>query len=105
MKDSVVSPEDSVRGMANGFFSEVVAGETSLEDAYTQLLAFKKRQKWVPELRKLLEKQEQDEEIDGDLAVAKYIGKGQQRKYLESLVPLVRRFKLLISSEPGEPGE
>jgi hypothetical protein len=91
--------------MANGFFSEVVAGETSLEDAYTQLLAFKKRQKWVPELRKLLEKQEQDEEIDGDLAVAKYIGKGQQRKYLESLVPLVRRFKLLISSEPGEPRE
>ena len=98
MKDSVTATEDTVRGMATGFFEEVINGETPLEDVYTQLLAFKKRQMWVPELKKLLEKQEQDEGKCGDLAIEKYIGQGQQRKYLESLIQLINRFKLLIDS-------
>jgi len=103
MKDSVTaSTNDNVRGMATAFFAEVVERETSLDDAYTRLLAFKKRQKWVPELRKLLEKQEMDEEKGGELAVVKYIGQGQQRKFLESLVQLIKKFKLLIANEPDE---
>jgi hypothetical protein len=102
MKDSVTASEQAVRGMATAFFTEVEEREVSLDDAYTQLLAFKKRQKWVPELRKLLDKQDMDEEKDGDLAINKYIGQGQQRKFLESLVQLIKRFKLLISSEPDE---
>jgi len=100
MKDSVTAAEESVKGMATAFFSEVVERETSLEDAYTQLLAYKKRQKWVPELRKLLDKQEQDEEKNGDLALTSFIGQGQQKKYLESLTELLKRFRLLIDSEP-----
>ena len=96
MKDSVTDSELAVRGLATGFFEEIVDGEISLEDAYTQLLAFKKRQEWVPELRKLVDKQEDDEEKGGDLSLESYIGQRQQRKYLESLVVLVKRFKALI---------
>lgn len=99
-KDSVTASEDAVLRMAIRLFEEIINNETPLEDAYTQLLAFKKRQKWVPELRKLLVKQEQDEQKGGDIAVEKYIGQGQQRKFLESLVQLLNRFKLLIASEP-----
>ena len=98
MKDSIAASEDAVQRMAIGYFEEVINGETPLEDAYTLLLAYKKRQKWVPELRKLLEKQERDEEKGGDLVVEKYIGQGQQRKYLEGLIILINRFKLLIDS-------
>lgn len=98
LKDSVTASEDAVRGMATGFFEEVVSSESPLEDAYTQLLAFKKRLKWVPELKKLLDKQEQDEEKCGDLALEKFIGKGQQLKYLESLISLIKRFQLLIEN-------
>lgn len=99
MKDSLTAAEGSVKGMALAFFTEVIDKEISLDDAYTQLLAFKKRQKWVPELRKLLDKQEQEEERGGDISVEKYVGQGQQRKHLETLVPLVRRFMLLMEIE------
>lgn len=95
MKDSVIAPEEAVRRMATRFFDEIVDRETSLDDGYTQLFAYKKHQKWVPELRKLLDKQEQDG--DGDLAVGRYIGHGQQRKYLEELIDLISRFKALIN--------
>lgn len=98
-KDSVTASEDSIRGMATGFFDEVLKLEISLDDAYTQLLAFKKRQKWVPELRKLLDKQNNDEEKDGDISTNQFIGQGQELKMLEELVELIRRFKLLISNE------
>jgi len=98
-KDSVTASEDSIRGMAIRFFDEVIEREISLDDAYTQLLAFKKRQKWVPELRKLLDKQEQEEDKGGDLSVEKFIGQGQQLKLLESLTQLINRFKLLIAGE------
>lgn len=94
-KDSLTAPEESVRGMATGFFDEVVERRLSLDDAYTQLLAFKKRQKWVPELRKLLDKQGKEEELAGDLSVKNFIGQGQQLKFLESLKRLVRRLKAM----------
>ena len=87
-----------MRGQALAFFTEVIDKERSLEDAYTELLAFKKRQKWVPELRKLLDKQVQDEEKGGDLSLEKYVGQGQQRKHLDTLTPLVKRFMLLMDN-------
>lgn len=98
MKDSLTASEESVRGQALAFFTEVIDKERSLEDAYTELLAFKKRQKWVPELRKLLDKQVQDEEKGGDLSLEKYVGQGQQRKHLDTLTPLVKRFMLLMDN-------
>lgn len=96
MKDSLTASEDSVRGMALAFFTDVIDREASLDDAYTQLLAFKKRQKWVPELQKLLDRQAQDEEKGGDLSIDKYVGQGQQLKHLEDLFPLVKKFILLM---------
>jgi hypothetical protein len=95
-KDSFASAEDSIRGMATSYFAEVVNREMSLDDAHTQLLAFKKRQKWVPELRKLVSKQEEDEEAGGELAFNKFIGQGQQLKYFEDLSSIIKRFKVLI---------
>lgn len=94
MKDAITASEETVVRKASRLFSEVIEGVTSLDDAYTELLAFKKMGMWIPELRKLLDKQV--EEQDGDLAVEKYIGQGQQRKYIEDLIVLVNRFKLLM---------
>jgi hypothetical protein len=76
-------------------FSEVVSRQATLDDAYTELLALKKRLKWIPELRKLLEKQGNDEGSDGALATNKFVHQGQQLKHLEALEILIKRFVLL----------
>lgn len=99
-KDSM-APEDSVRLMATRLFAEVIAKESPLDDVYTQLLAYKKRLNWVTELRKLLDRQSADQVKNGDLAIERFIGQGQQRKYLEDISRLLRRFMLLIDDLPG----
>lgn len=95
-KDSITASEKAVQGMAIGLFDDILNCDYSLENAYTELLAYKKREKWVPELRKLLDKQVQEEENGGDLVISKYIGMGQQQKYLEGLISLIGNFKNIM---------
>lgn len=96
-KDSVSASEDAVRGLATGFFEEVLEKVISLDDAYTQLMAFKKRQKWASELKKLLDKQEQDDTMGGDLSISKFFGEGQQRLFLIELKQLLDLFKRILA--------
>ena len=56
-------------------------------------------QKWT---RKVNDASWTGPDTGGELAFDNYIGQGQQRKFLESLIQLVKRFKLLIAIEPEE---
>jgi len=96
-KDAITHPEESVRRVALGLFEAVISKDKSLEDAHTELTGFKKRQQWVPELTKLLDRQEKDEEVSGDLCVANYRSKGAQLECKEKLVALVERFQKMMS--------
>ena len=92
LRDSAIGTEEAVLRMAKGFFDEVVNKQMPLEAAYTQLLAFKKRHQWVQALEKLLDKQQQDPQLDP----VHYMAEGQELQLREDLEKLVSRFLRLM---------
>ena len=91
-RDSFVGNEEAVHRMAKGLFDEVVNKQIPLEDAYTQLLAFKKRHQWVQALEKLLDKQQQEPQLDP----VNFMSEGQELQLRENLQKLVSRFLRLM---------
>ena len=51
-KDSVHHEEQAAKDYASGLFLEVLQKQRTLDDAYTDLVAFKKRLKWVQAISK-----------------------------------------------------
>ena len=94
-KDSVHHPERAVKDYASGLFEDVCEKEQSLDEAYSELTAFKKRLMWVQALAKLLEKQA------GDISLVpeKYIGSGETLRLRDEIVQLVRRFRAIMSAQ------
>ena len=66
-RDSIEGAHETVRAIASRLFNEVVEREKPLEDAWTELVTAKKQANWLQELKKLLDKQEEDQENGGEL--------------------------------------
>jgi hypothetical protein len=92
LRDSAIGHEDAVLRMAKGLFDEVITKQVPLEDAYTQLLAFKKRHQWVHALEKLLEKQQEESQLNP----ANFMAEGQELLLRDNLQRLVSRFLRLM---------
>jgi hypothetical protein len=92
-KDSSFNSENAVKDYADGLFLEVLEQERSLDDAYTDLSAFKKRLKWVQALSKLLDKQESNE----SLLPTTFLGAGNELMLHSELVTLVRKFQRIMA--------
>lgn len=92
-RDAVFHAERSVKDYASGLFEDVCEKEQSLDEAYSDLTAFKKRLMWVQTLSKLLEKQAGD----SSLVPEKYIGIGETLRLRDEIVELVRKFRAIMS--------
>lgn len=92
-KDSVHHAEQSVKDYATGLFSEVLEKQRTLEDAYTDLVAFKKRIQWVQALSSLLAKQKENDSLRPDT----YLGQGQELQLHTDIKRLVRKFKAIMA--------
>ena len=92
-RDAAFHAERSVKDYASGLFEDVCEKEQSLDEAYSELTAFKKRLMWVQALTKLLEKQAED----SSLVPAKYIGSGETLRLRDEIVALLRRFRAIMS--------
>ena len=90
LKDSKYHESRGVMDVAAGLFQEVLDKEKTLEDAYTELVAFKKNHYWVQSLEKLLKKKETD------LSPEKFLNAGQELQLKAELERLVKKFRALM---------
>jgi hypothetical protein len=93
---SIEGEHETVRAIALRLFNEVVEREKPLEDAWTELVTTKKQANWIQELKKLLDKQEQDQQNGGELTVKNFLGEGSQLQYLEDLKKQLKKLKALV---------
>ena len=96
LKDSKFDKSSSVRDRAKGIFQEVLDRQIKLDDAYSELTAFKKQSLWVDSVNKLLDKQEKlnKEELRPD----KFLNQGTALQEKIELEHIVKRFLLLMNS-------
>jgi hypothetical protein len=91
-KDSRFHESQSVKDFAIGLFQEVLSRGRTLDEAQSALTAFKKQNKWVQSVEKLLEKQSSESR----LAIDKFLNAGQGLQNKTDLEKLVKRFLLLM---------
>lgn len=94
LRESSMAKENAVRRFAKGHFDDVINKQTSLETAYSELLAFKKQHRWVQALQALLEKQAEGGELD----IRKFTPEGQELQLRDNLNHLLRRFLVIMDS-------
>lgn len=94
LRESSMANENAVRRFAKGLFDDVINKQTSLETAYSELLAFKKQHRWVQALEALLEKQAEG----GDLDTRKFMPEGQELQLRDNLNHLLKRFLAIMDS-------
>ena len=92
LKDSKTHPSQPVKDTASGLFQEVLLKEQSLEQAYTDLTAFKKTNQWVQSIEKLIKKQQEEP----NLASEEFKNVGKELELKDKLKNLVERFKVLM---------
>ena len=91
-KDSRFHESQSVKDFAIGLFQEVLSRGRTLDEAQSALTAFKKQNKWVQSVEKLLEKQSSESR----LAIDKFLNAGQGLQNKTDLERLVKRFLILM---------
>ena len=96
-RDAIEGAHETVRAIASRLFNEIVEREKPLEDAWTELVTAKKQANWLQELKKLLNKQEEDQENGGELMVKTFLGQGNQLQYLENLRTVLKKVKRLFA--------
>ena len=92
LKDSKLSKSESIRNYAQGLFAEVVGKQLSLNDAYTELVGFKKRHQWVQAIKGLLKKQADD----NNLNLERFLNQGQELKLRDDLLKLTNKFLMIM---------
>ena len=91
-KDSKFNESQSVKDYAIGLFQEVLSRGRTLDEAHSALTAFKKQNKWVQSVEKLLEKQSTESRLEID----KFLNVGQGLQEKADLERLVKRFLILM---------
>lgn len=91
-KDSKFHESQSVKDYAIGLFQEVLSRGRTLDEAHSALTAFKKQNKWVQSVEKLLEKQSSESR----LAIDNFLNAGQGLQNKTDLERLVKRFLILM---------
>ncbi len=94
-KDAIHHAEGAVKDYASGLFEAVCEKEHTLDDAHSDLRAFKKRLMWVQSLQKLLDKQASNQALTQE----KFVGGGEALRLRDEIVLLLRRFRAIMDTE------